>query len=76
MISDTVSFSGALFTLVFRSNTYSVVLEGLQVDADTSSTRARFTFSAFDNNNYLILNNAVFGTLGTSGTYPGNKLGF
>ena len=76
MISDTVSFSGALFTLVFRGNTYSVVLEGLQVDADTSSTRARFTFSAFDNNNYLILNNAVFGTLGTSGTYPGNKLGF
>jgi hypothetical protein len=76
MISDTVSFSGALFTLVFRGNTYSVVLEGLQVDADTSSTQARFTFSAFDNNNYLILNSAVFGTLGTNSTYPGNKLGF
>ncbi len=76
MITDTVAFAGALFTLEFRGETYSVVLEGLQVDADTSSTRARFTFSAYDNNNYLILNNAVFGTLGTSGTYPGNKLGF
>jgi hypothetical protein len=76
LIGDLVSFSGSLFTLVFRGNTYKVVCEGLQVDATTSSTTARMTFSAFDNNNYLILDNAVFGTLGTSGTYPGNKLGF
>lgn len=76
MITDTGGIVGDTSTLIFRGTTYTVVLEGMQVDADTSTTTVRFTFSAYDNNNYLILNNAVFGTLGTSGTYPGNKLGF
>lgn len=75
-MATTVSRSGALGTITFRSNTYYVVIEGLSVTADPSETTITLTFSAFDNNNYLILNNAVFGTLGTSGTYPGNKLGF
>jgi hypothetical protein len=71
-----VAFSGQLGEITFRSNNYYVVIEGLSVAADVSDTSLTVTFSAYDNNNYLILNDAVFGTLGTSGTYPGNKLGF
>lgn len=70
------SLSGTLHKIIFRSNTYYGVVEGMQLTADTSETTIQITYSAYDNNNYLILNDAVFGTLGTSGTYPGNKLGF
>lgn len=76
LIRDVNSVSGALYQVIFRGTTYYGVLEGMQLSADTSETTIELTFSAYDNNNYLILNNAVFGTLGTSGTYPGNKLGF
>lgn len=68
--------SGSLIKIIFRGSTYYAVIEGKTVDADQENTRVSFTLSAFDNNNYLVLNNAVFGTLGTSVTYPGNKLGF
>lgn len=68
--------SGSLVKVIFRSNTYYCVIEGASISADPSETTLTLTFSAYDNNNYLILNNAVFGTLGTSATYPGNKLGF
>lgn len=67
---------GALFTIIFRGTTYRCLVEGVQIDSDPSETTVTVTLSPFDNNNYLILNNAIFGTLGTSGTYPGNKLGF
>ena len=70
------SGAGQVGTLVFRGNSYIIVIEGHSIVADLSQTTLTITFSPFDNNNYLILNNAVFGTLGTSGTYPGNKLGF
>lgn len=62
--------SGALVKIIFRGSTYYAVIEGKTVEADQESTRVSFTFSAFDNNNYLILNNAVFGKLDS------NKLGF
>lgn len=68
--------SGELINIKFRSTTYACVVEGVQVAMDPSETRLELTLSAFDNNNYLILNNTTFGTLGTSSTYPGNKLGF
>lgn len=70
------NLSGSLQLLTFRSVNYFVIIEGVSVTADTSDTAITLTFSSYDNNNYLILDNAVFGTLGTSGTYPGNKLGF
>lgn len=70
------NLSGSLQLLTFRSVNYYVIIEGVSVTADTSDTAITLTFSSYDNNNYLILDNAVFGTLGTSGTYPGNKLGF
>jgi len=67
---------GRVVTIIFRGNTYLCVVEGVEVAADVSDVTVTLSLSAFDNNNYLILNDAVFGTLGTSGTYPGNKLGF
>lgn len=70
------SYSGALVKVIFRGTSYLAIIEGVEITADTSDTTVTVTLSPFDNNNYLILNNAVFGTLGTSGTYPGNKLGF
>jgi hypothetical protein len=68
--------AGLACTVIFRGDTYQCIVEGVQIDSDPSETTVTVTLSAFDNNNYLILNNAVYGTLGTSGTYPGNKLGF
>jgi len=68
--------AGRVVTIIFRGNTYLCVVEGVEVGADVSNVTVTLTLSAFDNNNYLILDDAVFGTLGTSGTYPGNKLGF
>lgn len=75
-LSDDKSGAGNLVKIVFRGNTYYGVIEGRTMYADTSETGITITVSGYDNNNYLILNNAVFGTLGTSSTYPGNKLGF
>lgn len=75
-LADVNSGAGNLIKIVFRGTTYYAVIEGRSFYADTSETGVTVTVSGYDNNNYLILNNAVFGTLGTSGTYPGNKLGF
>lgn len=67
---------GDLIKIEHRGNTYFAVVEGKSIAIDQQETQVEIFFSPFDNNNYLILNNATFGTLGTSGTYPGNKLGF
>ena len=76
LLNTTRCNAGLACTVIFRNKTYECIVEGVQIDSDPSETTITLTLSAFDNNNYLILNNAVFGTLGTSGTYPGNKLGF
>lgn len=75
-LQDTYTPSGYLTQITFRGTVYKSVIEGVNITVDQSETNVEMTLSAFDNNNYLILNNAVFGTLGTSVTYPGNKLGF
>lgn len=67
---------GSNITLKFRNSTYYAIIEGMQISADPSDTTVELTLSSFDNNNYLILDDAIYGTLGTSSTYPGNKLGF
>lgn len=70
MLNDITSSSGMMCTLEFRSNTYPLIIEGKSITADVSDTTVTLYVSAFDNNNYLILNNAVFGKLDS------NKLGF
>lgn len=68
--------AGSYDQIIHRGVTYPVIVEGVEVVSDPSETRVTVSFSSYDNNNYLVLNNATFGTLGTSSTYPGNKLGF
>jgi len=67
---------GTEIELKFRGTTYNGLVEGYSVIATPSDTMVTFYFTPADQFNYLILNNASLGTLGTSGTYPGNKLGF
>ena len=67
---------GTEIELKFRGTTYNGLVEGYSVTATPNDTIVTFYFTPADQFNYLILNNAVYGTLGTSGTYPGNKLAF
>jgi len=75
-ITDFSSAAGERVNVTFRGTTYPLVIEGHDLGADLNDTILTISFSDFDNNNYLILNDSTFGTLGTSSTYPGNKLGF
>lgn len=61
---------GNLVSIQFRGTNYLGIVEGVSVLADPSNTQLELTFSSFDNNNYLILNDDDFGTLNY------NKLGF
>lgn len=67
---------GTEIELKFRGTTYNGLVEGYSVVATPSDTTVTFYFTPSDQFNYLTLNSATLGTLGTSGTYPGNKLGF
>ena len=67
---------GTEIEIKFRSATYNGLVEGYSVSATPTDTIVTFYFTPADQFNYLILNNATQGTLGTSGTYPGNKLAF
>jgi hypothetical protein len=67
---------GTEIELKFRGTTYNGLVEGYSVTATPSDTIVTFYFTPADQFNYFILNNATQGTLGTSGTYPGNKLAF
>jgi hypothetical protein len=67
---------GTEIEIKFRSETYDGLVEGYSVSATPTDTTVTFYFTPADQFNYFILNNATQGTLGTSGTYPGNKLAF
>jgi hypothetical protein len=68
--SETMWSIGELITVKFRGTTYYAVIEGFSVSADPDDTRVTLNLSSEQVQNYLILNNAVFGTLDE------NKLGF
>lgn len=68
--SETMWSIGELITVKFRGATYNAVIEGFSVSADLDDTRVTLDLSSEQVQNYLILNNAVFGTLNE------NKLGF
>jgi len=61
---------GGLVTVDFRGTTYNLIVEGVNLSADPSNTELEIFVSSQDNNNYLILNDSIFGTLNY------NKLGF
>jgi len=58
------------FAIVFRGSTYFTIGEGIQISARPGQTRFTIFMSGQDQNAYLTLNDAVFGTL------DNNKLGF
>lgn len=61
---------GARVTVVFRGTTYYSIIEGVSVSATPASSRYTYYLSGQDLNNYLVLNDSVFGQLDY------NKLGY
>lgn len=61
---------GSRVTVVFRGTTYYSVIEGVSVTATPESSRYTYYLSGQDLNNYLVLNDSVFGQLNY------NKLGY
>jgi hypothetical protein len=61
---------GSRVSVVFRGTTYYSIIEGVTVTATPESSRYTYYLSGQDLNNYLILNNTVFGKL------DNNKLGY
>jgi hypothetical protein len=61
---------GANVSVVFRGTTYQCVIEGINVTATPENARYTYYLSAGDYNNYLILNDSVYGQLNN------NRLGY
>lgn len=64
------SYPGMRVKVTFRGTTYQCIIEGFSISASPQSSRYTFHLSAAEQNNYLILNNAIFGQL------DNNKLGY
>lgn len=62
--------AGVRVPVTFRGTTIQCVIEGVNISATPAGSRYTFHVSGADMNNYLILDNAVFGTLDF------NKLGY
>jgi hypothetical protein len=54
---------GSRVSVTFRGTTYYSIIEGVSLTATPASSRYTYYLSGADLNNYLILGNAVFGTL-------------
>lgn len=61
---------GSRVSVTFRGTVYQSIVEGITVTATPESSRYTYYLSGADLNNYLILNDAVFGKLNE------NKLGY
>ena len=61
---------GARVNVTFRGTTYPCLIEGVSVSAYPEGARYTFDVSGADLNNYLVLDNSVFGKLNE------NKLGY
>lgn len=64
------TYPGMRVKVVFRGTTYQSIIEGFTVSASPESSRYTFYLSAAEQNNYLVLDNAIFGRLDF------NKLGY
>jgi hypothetical protein len=64
------SYMGMRIVVVFRGTTFDCIIEGVTITATPESSRYTFTLSSAEQNNYLILDSTVFGTLDF------NKLGY
>ncbi len=61
---------GKRFQVIFRGSTYNVLSEGASIQGSLDDTRITVFFSSEAQNNFLVLNDDVYGTLDT------NRLGF
>jgi len=61
---------GAKVNVTFRGTTYTCIIEGITVHATPEGARYTYDVSGADLNNYLVLDDAVFGKL------DNNKLGY
>lgn len=61
---------GKRFQVIFRGSTYNVIAEGASIQGSLDDTKITVFFSSEAQNNFLILNDTVYGTLDT------NRLGF
>lgn len=61
---------GKRFQVIFRGSTYNVVAEGASIQGSLDDTKITVFFSSEAQNNFLILDDTVYGTLDT------NRLGF
>jgi hypothetical protein len=64
------SFLGLEVNIVLRGVRYFCVVEGVNITASPDDTRILFSVSSNETNDYLILDNAVYGRL------DNNRLGF
>ena len=64
------SYMGMRIVVVFRGTTFDCIIEGVTITATPESSRYTFTLSSAEQNNYLILDETVFGRLDF------NKLGY
>lgn len=69
-LSGTQELIGARVNVTFRGTTVTCIIEGVSFSATPEGARWTFDVSGADLNNYLVLNDAVFGKLDS------NKLGY
>lgn len=69
-LSGTQELIGARVNVTFRGTTVTCIIEGVSLSATPEGARWTFDVSGADLNNYLVLNDAVFGKLDS------NKLGY
>ena len=69
-LSGTQELIGARVNVTFRGTTVTCIIEGVSLSATPEGARWTFDVSGADLNNYLVLDDAVFGKLDS------NKLGY
>ena len=69
-LTGTQELIGAKVNVAFRGTTYTCIIEGVSFNATPDGARWTYDVSGADLNNYLVLNDAVFGKLDS------NKLGY
>ena len=70
LLNNVSAFNGLEIEIVLRGVRYYCVVEGVTITASPDDTRILFFVSSNETNDYLILNNAVYGKL------DNNRLGF
>ena len=69
-LSGLQNLIGARVNITFRGTTYPCLIEGVSITATPETSTYTYDVSGQDLNNYLVLNDAVFGKLDS------NKLGY